>query len=79
MLTEAQARTWQAVEKHPSASLRSSFVIATYCKSTPHSSRFRTPCIWMFLTSLEEKITFSKTCWLRHLRMLYEHEFSPLH
>jgi len=39
--------------------LRSSFVIATYGSSTPHSSGFRAPCIWMFLTSLGENYFFN--------------------
>jgi len=32
MMLSLTAVFYQAVEKHPSASLRSSFVIATYCK-----------------------------------------------
>jgi len=36
----------------PSAVLHSSFVIAAYCMSTPHSSWFRAPCIWTFFNSL---------------------------
>jgi len=42
-----------------SASLRSSFVIETYGHSTPHSSRFRAPCIRTFLTSLGKTTFFN--------------------
>jgi len=68
-------RIQQAVEKHPSAALRSSFVIAWLSslaehgqggqagvpESTPHSSGFHVPCIWMLLISLG-KTAFSTPC-----------------
>jgi hypothetical protein len=34
-------------------------ITAAYRKSTPHSSGFRAPCIWMFLTSLRENYFYN--------------------
>ena len=55
----AQAMSYQAAEKGPSAALAPSRGAATYGLSTPRTSHRAPPCIWTFLGSLVENEFFS--------------------